>query len=1141
MSDAIFIAGYYRSGTSALAGALQRLGVTLHNDAEPNEHNPRGFYEIPELIEFDVALFNQLGVEWTDLRGLPERWWDRADMAGPLAKLDEILRRRFATEPLWALKHPHLCRLFPIYERAAVQAGHRMHAIHITRDPWTVASSQYRKNNLSRAHAVLLWVDYLISAERHARHLTRCWLTYHDLLSNPAVQFRKIEQDLNIALCKRLPAGLLEAGASLTGKLNRAQPTADKDLFTPLRNLAVDIWEAVQSHDDSIATWNRFSKARAEVVGFVNEISESGARALPGFGHHFIQQGAVKQNNVLLRPPERLDDGARRRLLALRDARPKLPGVTVLIAAPPNRAHAITETLQSLQAQWHLPDVIKIISVDPAEIMGEVTVRAASAAGAITEILCAELNVAATDYAALINAGDTLAPDACLRFALEAATSHADMIYCDEVVPRDNGTWVRYKPGWDATRLRQAAYIGDWVWYSTCALTKIGGFNPAFSGVEEYDVQLRLAEVAAHVVRLPETLFTRATHSRRDNIPSTVFGARAIEAISQHLQRMNMPALVQPRRHFGLFHHEREAPDPGTSIIILCDGADVAMLDRWLTELLSDGVLTGPVVLTGTVMPPQTVQYLAEVVAREAVLEGKVLAVAPMPGVNSAAALRKAIELCSTEFVAIIEARATAATPDWRASLRARLADPSAAMVGARALVALARDTGRFSVQGPIILGADTRLGAGHLADDPGPGGWLAVDQEASGVSPPCVMARRAILAACQFNNLAGDALWIDICAQIRISGQRIIWTPDVGFILQGNSIRPDYEGNFRDGSPAARDLPWADAYHHPALSLRGDLLAAEQRLGLVRAAPADQKSLLLSGPAESGMALLNAARAMRASGAVEANWVGDHLLAGEIGRRAPSPWVRINPQAEAPAHSLPYCAVYTAAPVAAAKPAITAAQTLYATSPALVAKLRKLTPPGRAIELWRPALSGPVWEALPSINGLNTLPRVLWIDEGIAPTWWPDFINQTQNTLSWIVVERGGQTYAGAVTTLVPPPDEQSWARELGNLAPHIYVRPADSDADADHYHTIMAAAAGCLLLVDERFDTPDSLNAVKLSNRIAAWQRAVQKAASQLDETLEQGTQTRQAALALPTIEAEPPAWLTAFDAKAMIRAAE
>ncbi|OYV30751.1 MAG: hypothetical protein B7Z81_14100, partial [Acidocella sp. 20-61-6] len=322
-------------------------------------------------------------------------------------------------------------------------------------------------------------------------------------------------------------------------------------------------------------------------------------------------QAVGQPDAVKLRPAERLDEGAKLRLLALRDAVPILPRIAVFIAAPPNRAHAIAETLESLRAQWHRPDFIKIISTDPADIAGESTLRAHAAAGAITELLCTELNSATADYTALINAGDTLAVDACLRFALEAASSQADMIYCDEVVPRDNSAWVRHKPGWDVTRLRQAAYIGDWVWYRAEAVKKIGGFDPAFAGVEEYELQLRLAEAEARVVRLPETLFTRAAHSRRDNIPSTIFGARAVEAITEHLERTGIPALVQPRRHFGLFQHCRETTDPGTSIIILCDGADVAMLDRWLTELLSGSPLTGPIILAGSQMPLETMQYLA--------------------------------------------------------------------------------------------------------------------------------------------------------------------------------------------------------------------------------------------------------------------------------------------------------------------------------------------------------------------------------------------------------------------------------------------------------------------------------------------------------------------------------------------------
>ena len=166
------------------------------NEANPNEHNPLGFYEIPELIELDVELFNRLGVDWTDVRGLPDGWAERADLAQLLARLDDSLRRRFTQEDrLWGLKHPHLCRTLPLYERAAKQAGHTPHVVHIFRDPWTAAASQSRKNGLSRAHALLLWMSYATDAERQARHLPRSWLTYHDLLAQPAAQLRRIEAD----------------------------------------------------------------------------------------------------------------------------------------------------------------------------------------------------------------------------------------------------------------------------------------------------------------------------------------------------------------------------------------------------------------------------------------------------------------------------------------------------------------------------------------------------------------------------------------------------------------------------------------------------------------------------------------------------------------------------------------------------------------------------------------------------------------------------------------------------------------------------------------------------------------------------------------------------------------------------------
>jgi hypothetical protein len=1123
MSDAIFIVGYYRSGTSALSGALQRLGVKFFNEADPNEHNPLGFYEIPELIEFDVDLFNRLGVEWTDVRGLPEGWAERADVAPLLSRLDAVLRRRFPPEDaIWGLKHPHLCRTLPLYERAARLAGHVPHVVHIFRDPWTAAASQQHKNGLSRAHALLLWMSYVTSAERQARHLRRSWVTYRDLLARPGEQLERIGQDLALALARRLPGGLKDAAGYLNRQLDRSAPVAREGLSRPLGALVSRAWAAIEAREFGPDLWDGLAGETADMVGFLSEIGASRARAIPGFGGGLFTSGAAAMpENMALRPAERLDDGARMRLLARRDAGPALPRVAVAIVAPAGRAAAISDTLAALKAQWHAVDEVRIIAADFVAIEGQLVVHVSGAPGEMTQKLCAEMQDMAgkADYVAVLNAGDVVAPDACLRFAL-AALAGPDMIYCDEIVPREGGAWVRHKPALDVTRLRQSAYIGDWIWYQGETLRRLGGFDAGFAGAEEYEFQLRLAEAGAEVLRLPEALFTRSPQSRRDDIAAEVFCARAAAAITAHLQRSGMAAEVQNRQHLGLFHHLRLAPDPGTSMILLCDGAEIPALDGWLAGLLTRDNLTGPVILAGTALSPPVVNYLTAVAQQRVALEGKVLAVPPVPGLRPGAALRQALAMVETPYVAVLDARARPDGPYWAERLRARLEDPGVVLAAARTLVPVAHDAKQFTVQGPIVLGADTRLGAGHMPDDPGPGGWLMVDQEASALAPPALLGRTAALAACAFADLAGDALWIDLGAQLRALGGRLVWTPDVSFTAPAEVIATGDAAGCR-GSGI---LPWIDPYHHPALSLHGDLLAEEQRRGLVRAFPADAQALLVTGTPEHGASVLNAVRALRGAGLLEAGWAPEMPSAAELGRFAPACWLRINPETLPSEGSPPFSAIFTRMPVPEALPVIAAAARCFATSPDLVKQLRALGP---QVALWRPALSARVWEAFVPATGLNTKPRVLWIDEGMTPAWLPELINATLEAATWIVVAREEVKFTGAVARLAWPADEYGWARALGEVAPQILVRPAGRVADADAYHALLAAAAGCHLLVDDRLDLPASLGAIRPGHRLPAWQRALGHAITHLTATLQHGQRARAAALALVPAEAALPAW--------------
>lgn len=1129
MANAIFIVGYYRSGTSALSGALQSAGVKFYNEAAPNEHNPLGFYEIPELIEFDTRLFAHIGVDWPDIRGFAEGWADRADLTSFETQLEEIVRRRFPPQDrLWGLKHPHLCRTLPLYERVARRAGHTPHVIHIFRDPWISVSSQCYKNGLSRAHALLLWLSYATDAERQARHLPRTWLTYQDLLSNPAAHLKQIEAELGLTI--QAPGeedGFAQASTYLTNQLDRSKPLPDDQLFPPLEDLVRRVWAAIQDRQFQPDLWNGFAAETADLVGFLTEIGSSKAQALPSFGNGSPQAANALTGNAPVRPAERTDDGARQRLLHMREAAGQLPRVAIFVAAPAGRAHAVTETLASLRAQWEAPASITVLSADPLTLDDTPTLTVGAEAEAMTKALCLHLNqeIAATDYVALLNAGDIIAPDACLRFALLAAQTKADMLYSDEVVPNGGNGWIRYKPNWDVTRLRQAAYVGDWVWYKHQTTQAVGGFDPAMAGAEEYDLQLRLAAHDARVERLPEAVFTRAAQSQRDSIAHNVFCGRAADALNKHLAFVNMPAEVQNRQYPGLFHHMRVVADPGTTIIMLCDGGEIPVVDKWLTMLLTEQSLTAPVILAGSDLSPSMQTYLATVAAQREALQGQVLAVTAE---SQGAAITAALALSHTPLVIFLDARMQDITPHWQAQLRSRLADPGVVAIAARTITPNGADGRQAQVMGPIIIGAEARMGAKHGPLDPGPGGWLLVDQEASAVAPPGLLIRREALADCQFStSLQGDALWIDLCAQLRATGARLVWTPDVSFVMPP-VIAIDTQSSFRTASPAARALPWADPYHHPALSLHDDLLVAEKRIGLVAPTPLDPGSLLLTGDVATAGAVTNAGRVLRQMGSIDVDWAPGSPTAADINRRAPQGWVRINPSDPAGTAAIPHMAIYTTLPPPEAGAALTHSTRIFATSPGLVKHVRKLAPAKTPVDLWRPALSGPLWQNFQSGTGLNTKPRVLWVDEGIAPAWFKELITETLGLVSWMIVGQSNISSYGEGTTSLPRQEtEQGWRDLFAIVGPQILMRPVETEVHADCYPVLLAAAAGCRLIVDTRLDTPKELGALLLPCEKQAWTNALTKAVIDLNTTLQHGAKTRAAALALPTLEQAPPDW--------------
>jgi len=100
MGRCIIVLGAHRSGTSAVAGMLARLGVNMGKKLKPGDgSNPLGFYEDQDWLD----LSNDLIKDWRDvnIESIPE----------PAQARYRELVERMGSEPIWGVKDPRLCLL----------------------------------------------------------------------------------------------------------------------------------------------------------------------------------------------------------------------------------------------------------------------------------------------------------------------------------------------------------------------------------------------------------------------------------------------------------------------------------------------------------------------------------------------------------------------------------------------------------------------------------------------------------------------------------------------------------------------------------------------------------------------------------------------------------------------------------------------------------------------------------------------------------------------------------------------------------------------------------------------------------------------------------------------------------------------
>ncbi len=198
--DPVFIIGMHRSGTSALGGVLEPLGLHVGKTVMPPHAeggNPKGFYENLILMRLHDNFLQSIGSIWHDEAPLERQHFKSPKARQFREELLQVLIEEFGLErPL--IKDPRLCRLMPLWIPLIKKHFPQARFILPIRQPVEVAYSLRKRDHFTMAHGLKLWTVHVLEAEKATRGFPRLFTTYDQLMRSPQETVLRLAETLNL-------------------------------------------------------------------------------------------------------------------------------------------------------------------------------------------------------------------------------------------------------------------------------------------------------------------------------------------------------------------------------------------------------------------------------------------------------------------------------------------------------------------------------------------------------------------------------------------------------------------------------------------------------------------------------------------------------------------------------------------------------------------------------------------------------------------------------------------------------------------------------------------------------------------------------------------------------------------------------
>lgn len=251
----VLVVGSERSGSSALAGGLQALGMHVPPPEKPaDDRGQRGSGESQWVVDLHTELLERANVGPADAR--PSAWFETGKINAngiPRTRVTDWLSRQFAPlpdqedEPELVLKDPRMAWFLGLWKAAAMRCDATPAHLTTLRHVTEVVGGRDRQPARTAA-----WVNLMLHTERATRGSLRAFVRYDDLLADWTVPLFRVGNEFGLrAVTEASANSMRKVHQFLDPDLHRARHTwADVAVPPRLREIAEESWQALSGLAD---------------------------------------------------------------------------------------------------------------------------------------------------------------------------------------------------------------------------------------------------------------------------------------------------------------------------------------------------------------------------------------------------------------------------------------------------------------------------------------------------------------------------------------------------------------------------------------------------------------------------------------------------------------------------------------------------------------------------------------------------------------------------------------------------------------------------------------------------------------------------------------------------------------------------